>query len=63
MYLKKIYRYRFTRAIDMKDLPFFRSNKKYFRFIDYYTAKELLEGSEDIDDIDNSCYIFDVYEV
>lgn len=47
----------------MKDLPFFRSNKKYFRFIDYYTAKELLEGSEDIDDIDNSCYIFDVYEV
>jgi hypothetical protein len=63
MYLKKIYRYRFTRAIDMKDLPFFRSNKKYFRFIDYYTARELLlEGSEDIDD--DSLYLtFDVYEV
>jgi hypothetical protein len=54
------YKYRFTKIINLNSIPFFRSNKKYFRYIDYYNAGQS-ENDEDID-ID-MIMAYDVYEV
>jgi hypothetical protein len=54
------YKYRFTKIIRLNSIPFFRLNKKYFRYIDFYSAGH----SENEEDYDADMSIaFDVYEV
>ncbi len=53
-------KYRFTNIIDLDNIPFFRSNKKYFRYIDYYTAGQ----SENDEDVDTDMIMaYNVFEV
>jgi hypothetical protein len=51
------YRYRFIRIIDLEEIPVNRSNKKYFSYIDYWSAMQ----SENADDDEQNMII--AYEV
>ena len=62
------HRYRFIRIIDLQDIPQNRSNKKYFRYIDFWYGRQLenpnyYEENPDDDDEGDMIIAYDVFEV
>lgn len=54
------YRYRFIRIINLEEIPVNRSNKKYFSYIDYWSAGQ---SENAYDDEENMIIAYEVNEV